>query len=67
VVLTALVVPLGCFMARVFDGERTFLSPVFRSPAFPKRIKFVGHGVHRRLIRCAFRVTANEGGAAATP
>jgi potassium-transporting ATPase potassium-binding subunit len=30
VVLTALVVPLGRFMARVFDGERTFLSPVFR-------------------------------------
>ena len=30
VVLTALVVPLGRFMARVFEGERTFLSPVFR-------------------------------------
>ncbi|MGB0087712.1 MAG: potassium-transporting ATPase subunit KdpA [Rhodomicrobiaceae bacterium] len=29
-VLTALVVPLGRFMARVFEGERTFLSPVFR-------------------------------------
>jgi K+-transporting ATPase ATPase A chain len=28
VVLTALVVPLGRFMARVFEGERTFLSPV---------------------------------------
>ena len=27
-VLTALVVPLGRFMARVFEGERTFLSPV---------------------------------------
>ena len=30
VVLTALVVPLGRFMARVFNGERTFLSPVLR-------------------------------------
>jgi K+-transporting ATPase ATPase A chain len=30
VVLTALVVPLGRFMARVFQGERTFLTPVFR-------------------------------------
>jgi K+-transporting ATPase ATPase A chain len=29
VVLTALVVPLGRFMARVFEGERTFLSPIF--------------------------------------
>ena len=28
VILTALVVPLGRFMARVFEGERTFLSPV---------------------------------------
>jgi K+-transporting ATPase ATPase A chain len=30
VVLTALVVPLGRFMASVFEGERTFLSPVLR-------------------------------------
>jgi K+-transporting ATPase ATPase A chain len=30
VVLTALVVPLGRFMARVFDGEWTFLAPVLR-------------------------------------
>jgi K+-transporting ATPase ATPase A chain len=30
VVLTALVLPLGRFMARVFEGERTFLSPLFR-------------------------------------
>jgi K+-transporting ATPase ATPase A chain len=30
VILTALVVPLGRFMARVFEGEPTFLSPVFR-------------------------------------
>src|SRR5215510_14423929 len=29
-VLTALVVPLGRFMAQVFEGERTFLSPVLR-------------------------------------
>jgi potassium-transporting ATPase potassium-binding subunit len=29
VILTALVVPLGSFMARVFEGEQTFLSPVF--------------------------------------
>jgi K+-transporting ATPase ATPase A chain len=30
VVLTALLIPLGRSMARVFEGERTFLSPVFR-------------------------------------
>src|SRR5262245_4830065 len=30
VVLTALVVPLGRYMARVFEGEWTFLTPVFR-------------------------------------
>jgi K+-transporting ATPase ATPase A chain len=30
VVLTALVVPLGRYMARVFEGEWTFLSPVLR-------------------------------------
>ena len=29
-VLTALVVPLGRYMARVFEGERTVLSPVLR-------------------------------------
>jgi K+-transporting ATPase ATPase A chain len=29
-VLTALVVPLGRFMARVFEGEWTFLAPAFR-------------------------------------
>jgi potassium-transporting ATPase potassium-binding subunit len=29
VVLTALVVPLGRFMAKVFEGEWTFLTPVF--------------------------------------
>src|SRR5499426_4868245 len=30
VILTALVVPLGRFMARVFEGERTFLTPILR-------------------------------------
>jgi K+-transporting ATPase ATPase A chain len=30
VILTALVVPLGRFMARVFEGEWTFLTPVLR-------------------------------------
>ena len=30
VVLTALVAPLGRYMAHVFEGERTFLSPVLR-------------------------------------
>jgi K+-transporting ATPase ATPase A chain len=29
-ILTALVLPLGRYMARVFDGERTFLSPVLK-------------------------------------
>jgi potassium-transporting ATPase potassium-binding subunit len=30
VILTALVVPLGRFMAQVFEGERTFLTPVLK-------------------------------------
>jgi K+-transporting ATPase ATPase A chain len=30
VVLTALVVPFGRYMARILEGERTFLSPVLR-------------------------------------
>jgi K+-transporting ATPase ATPase A chain len=30
VLVTALVVPLGWYMTRVFNGERTFLSPVLR-------------------------------------
>lgn len=30
-VLLALVKPLGAFMARVYQGERTFLSPGFRA------------------------------------
>ena len=29
-VVVALVKPLGGYMTRVFDGERTFLSPVLR-------------------------------------
>jgi K+-transporting ATPase ATPase A chain len=29
-ILTALVVPLGSYMARIFEGERTFLSPILR-------------------------------------
>ena len=29
VVLTALVVPLGRYMAQVFEGEWTFLTPIF--------------------------------------
>ena len=29
-IVAALVVPLGGYMTRVFNGERTFLSPVLR-------------------------------------
>src|SRR5262245_58951558 len=29
-IVVALVVPLGSYMTRVFNGERTFLSPVLR-------------------------------------
>ena len=29
VILILLVKPLGCFMAKVYQGDRTFLSPVF--------------------------------------
>lgn len=39
-VLTVLAVPLGRFMARVFEGERTFLSPIL-------------HAVERGLYRIA--------------
>ncbi|MFY9734981.1 MAG: hypothetical protein WAL02_07585 [Rhodoplanes sp.] len=35
VVLTALVAPLGRYMARVFEGGRTFLSPVLRPRTRP--------------------------------
>ncbi|MCL2768571.1 MAG: potassium-transporting ATPase subunit KdpA [Solirubrobacterales bacterium] len=31
-ILTALALPLGVYMARVYTGERTFLSPVFAGP-----------------------------------
>ena len=31
VVLLALAKPLGSFMARVYQGERTFLDPVLRT------------------------------------
>ena len=30
-IIAALVVPLGAYMTRVFNGERTFLSPVLRA------------------------------------
>ena len=49
VVLTALVVPLGRFMARVFEGERTFLSPVLAS----RRGRSVPHRRRRRDARAA--------------
>jgi potassium-transporting ATPase potassium-binding subunit len=32
VVLTALAMPLGSYMARVYTGERVFLSPLFAGP-----------------------------------
>jgi K+-transporting ATPase ATPase A chain len=32
VILTALAIPLGGYMARVYTGERTFLTPVFGGP-----------------------------------
>ena len=35
-IVAALVVPLGAYMTRVFNGERTFLSPVLR-PVEPSR------------------------------
>ena len=40
VVLVALVRPLGAFMARVYEGERTFLSPLLAP-------------VERLIYRCA--------------
>jgi K+-transporting ATPase ATPase A chain len=45
-VLTALAVPLGTFMARVYRGERTFLSPVL--------------GPVERLVYRALGVTADD-------
>ena len=32
VILTALALPLGSYMARVYTGERVFLSPLFAGP-----------------------------------
>ncbi|HEV7161745.1 MAG TPA: potassium-transporting ATPase subunit KdpA, partial [Solirubrobacteraceae bacterium] len=32
VILTALALPLGSYMAKVYNGERVFLSPVFAGP-----------------------------------
>ena len=32
VILTALALPLGRYMAAVYTGERTFLDPLFRTP-----------------------------------
>ena len=32
VILTALAMPLGRYMAAVYTGERTFLDPLFRTP-----------------------------------
>ena len=32
VILTALAMPLGSYMARVYTGERTFLTPVLAGP-----------------------------------
>jgi potassium-transporting ATPase potassium-binding subunit len=40
-VLTALVVPLGRFMARVLEGERTFLSPILQ-PVETALYRFAG-------------------------
>jgi potassium-transporting ATPase potassium-binding subunit len=47
VVLIALAKPLGAFMARVYDGERTFLDPVLRP-------------IERLIYRCC-GVTPEEG------
>ncbi len=43
VVLIALAKPLGTFMARVYQGERTFLDPVFRPL---ERVIYRAAGVH---------------------
>lgn len=32
VILTALALPLGRYMAAVYSGRRTFLDPLFRTP-----------------------------------
>ena len=32
VILTALALPLGSYMAKVYTGERVFLSPIFAGP-----------------------------------
>ena len=61
VILTALALPLGRYMAAVYTDERTFLDPLFRTP---ERLLYrawsaaadghrpeVGHAVHRELLR----------------
>jgi K+-transporting ATPase ATPase A chain len=45
VLVVALVKPLGWYMTRVFEGERTFLSPVLRPF---ERLLYAGAGVNER-------------------
>ena len=33
VILTALAMPLGSYMAKVYGGERVFLTPIFAGPS----------------------------------
>jgi K+-transporting ATPase ATPase A chain len=54
VVLVALVRPLGAFMARVYQGERTFLSPLLGP-------------VERLIYRCAGVDPARNRAGSATP
>ena len=39
VILTALALPLGSYMAKVYTGERVFLTPLF---AWPERLPLQG-------------------------
>ncbi len=55
VVLTALVVPLGRYMARVFEGERTFLSPLLR-PVETALYAFAGVDAKREQHWIAYTV-----------
>ena len=49
-IIAALAVPLGIYMARVFAGERTFLSPVLRPVKAPTCLRVIPRSARNCLI-----------------
>ncbi len=58
-IILALTKPMGVFMARVFEGERTFLHPVLRPlETITYKLTGVGEGVEQRWIQYAASLIA---------